>query len=190
MIVISGCMGTSKPARFYLLNSMERPADASTTEAMDMQISISLGPILLPEYLNRSQIVIRTPGSEIKVDEFNRWAEPLKENFSQVLAQNLVVLLNTDTVWLFPWSDRIKVDYQVSVKVDRFDAIAGRHAELRARWTIFSVQERSFLRNGRAAIKKELQSNDFEAIVAAHNALLQDLSKQIAEDIKKLYMAQ
>lgn len=190
MFLISGCFGKSKPAQFYLLTSMEPPAVASTTETADMQISVGLEPVTFPEYLNRPQIVLRTLGSEIKVAEFNRWAEPLKENFTRVLAQNLVVLLNTDSVWLFPWSSKIKVDYQVGVNVERFDAIAGQQAQLNARWAIFSVKEKSFLRKQRTVINKEVKSNNFEDLVTAQNAVLQDLSQQIAAEIIKLYMEQ
>jgi len=190
LFLISGCFGTSKPAQFYLLTSMEPPAAVSSAETADMQISIGLEPVTFPEYLNRPQIVLRTLGSEIKVAEYNRWAEPLKENFTRVLAQNLVKLLNTDSVWLFPWSSKIKVDYQVGVNVERFDAIAGQQAHLNARWTIFSVKEKSFLRKQRTIIQKEVKSNDFEDLVTAQNAVLQDFSQQIAEEIKVLYAEQ
>ena len=190
MLLFSGCTGTSKPSQFYLLSSMESPAVTSTQEATDSNISIGLGPVTFPEYLNRPQIVLRTLGSEIKVADFHRWAEPLQENFTQVLAQNLVILLNTESVWLFPWSPRIKVDYQVALKVERFDAVEGKQAELNARWTIFSVTNQGLLRNGRAVINKDIKSNDVEDIVAAQNEVLMDLSKQLAEEIEMLYAEQ
>ena len=102
-VVLAGCVGTnpSQPARFYMLsptNDTKTPAQANIGEG---RITIGIGPVEIPEYLNRAQIVTRVSPTELKLAEFDRWAEPLNNNFSRVLAENLTSLLYNDPVAFF-----------------------------------------------------------------------------------------
>ena len=72
VLLVSAC-GSSPPVRYYTLSTAsvatpEDPADARI---------LGLGPLNVPEYLNRTQIVTRGNGAELIVHEFSHWAEPL-----------------------------------------------------------------------------------------------------------------
>ena len=60
--------------------------------------TIGVFPVAMPDYLDRPQVVTRVSENEIKLDEFNRWAEPLKENFYTVLVENLSTLLSNEKI--------------------------------------------------------------------------------------------
>src|SRR5262245_23853131 len=49
-----------------------------------------------------------------------QWAEPLPDNFSRVLAEDLSLLLATDHVAVFPRKGPVPMYYQMSVEVTRF----------------------------------------------------------------------
>ena len=66
----------------------------------------------------------------------DRWAEPLEENFSRVLSQNLSILLQTDRMVAYPWERSQQPMYQVQVEVLRFEPNAEQLVELWARWSI------------------------------------------------------
>ena len=86
LMVLSACTGISKPSNFYVLSALPESETAVKGVGNESALSIGIGPITLPIYLDRSQIVTRISRNELKMDEFHRWAEPLKENFFRVLA--------------------------------------------------------------------------------------------------------
>jgi uncharacterized lipoprotein YmbA len=75
-----------------------------------------VGPITLPKYLDRPQIVTRSGRNPLTLAEFDRWAKPLQDNVSRVLAENLARHIPTDHILLHPWPRSAPVDYQVAVE--------------------------------------------------------------------------
>src|SRR5438477_3368390 len=98
-LLASGCsLGRqSPPVRLYTLTTLS-PADAGQHTSSTQGIAIGVGPVELPQYVNRPQIVTGDSGNELQRAAFEQWAEPLETNFSRVLAQNLALLLATDRV--------------------------------------------------------------------------------------------
>ncbi len=93
LITLGGCAGTPN-SRFYLLEPLTGAPGPEGTVPLDRAISIGLGPVTLPEYLDRPQIVTRTDRNTVLLAEFDRWAEPLSGNVSRTLAENLTYLLH------------------------------------------------------------------------------------------------
>jgi uncharacterized lipoprotein YmbA len=182
---VVSCTGTSKPAQFYLMQPMD--SAAVTNAPIDRPIRIGVGPVTLREHLKRPQIVIRMAGAQIKLSEFHRWAESLEENFIQVLTENLILLLGTEEVFVYPWSGMLQLDYRIELSIHRFDVEQGKGAQLNVRWTIFDADKDSVLVNRRNVFTRALTSSAYEDVVDAQSALLADLSRQIAEDIEKLH---
>ncbi len=46
----------------------------------------------------------RVGGNALRLAEFDQWAAPLGDNFTRVLAENLVMLIPTERVAIFPWA--------------------------------------------------------------------------------------
>src|SRR5919108_2844543 len=90
-LVIGGC--ASQPSRFYLLSAGPNAETASLEMSGRQGPTIGVGPVTLPRYVDRPQIVTRTSPYELKVAEFDRWGEALDPNFSRVLGENLALLL-------------------------------------------------------------------------------------------------
>ena len=76
-------------------------------------MSIGVGPVHLPRYLDRPQIITRTKGTDLKLAEFHHWAEPLADTFMRVVSENLSTLVPTDRVYLHPWGVGVDLDYKV-----------------------------------------------------------------------------
>ena len=128
--------GTQRETKFYVLSSMQSEATPVQPITSLPAVGIGVGPIRMPLYLDRSDIVTRGSQNEVDIADFAQWAGPLQENFSRVLAENLSVLLATDKVSVFPFIRRDTTDYNVTVYVTRFDGMPGDKAYLRARWSI------------------------------------------------------
>jgi uncharacterized lipoprotein YmbA len=155
--------------------------DSAATKAL----VLGIGPVRFPGYLDREQIVTRISQNRFAVAENDRWVEPLEENFSRVLAQNLSILLQTDRVIAYPWETNQRPNYQVRVEVLRFEPNGEQLVELWARWTILDAAKKS-LTTKESDLTRPARDKSTEASVAAMSETLIDLSKEIAAAIRVL----
>jgi uncharacterized lipoprotein YmbA len=51
--------------------------------------------VAIPAIVDLPQIVVSTGPNQVTIDEFNRWASPLRTTSRAVVAENLVQLLGT-----------------------------------------------------------------------------------------------
>jgi uncharacterized lipoprotein YmbA len=183
---LGGCAGTSPPANFYVLSSITESAAASAVVGNESRIAIGVGPVNLPDYLDRSQIVTRSSPNELKVAAFDRWAESLKSSFPRVLTENLSALLNTNQVAVFPWRKAIPVEYQVIVDVVQFDAESGGNAVLIARWSILGDGGDKLYVIKKSTFTVSTNKDDYAELVSAQSQTLAEFSREIAEAIKAI----
>ena len=103
-LLVAGCIGSAtRPSTFYVL-STDSAAPVAGRESPAPPLSLGLGPVELPDVLDRPQIVTRPDSNRVDLAEYDRWGGDLGEDLSRVLAQNLMARLNTDAVLLYPWS--------------------------------------------------------------------------------------
>ena len=176
--VIAGC-ASSAPTRFYTLNSTSAPAAMPQAN-----YSVSVGPVSVPAVVDRPQIVVRTGPNKVFIDEFDRWASPLKDDIARVIVENLVSMLGTAQVTMFPQSTAVGSSYRVMIDVLRFDSEPGKAATLDALWTVSSAKDGRSHR-GRTTLAEPTQGVDYAALVAAHSRALGQLSAEIAKTIRE-----
>jgi len=189
-VLLGGCVnlgsGTQQTTKFYVLNSLySSKADIETKRASGEMI-IGVGPVELPQYVNRPQIVTRTGANELEVAPFARWGERLEDNYARVLAENLTMLLSTDRVIVYPWNRTIPIGYQVVVEVRRFDGVLGGEVSMRARWTLLGNQGDKILLRKQSNFRERTDGLGYEALVAAQSQMLAELSREIAAEITAL----
>jgi len=177
---------TSPPSKFYVLTPLPAADSPSATEGRRNHPALGIGPIKLPAYLDRSEVVTRSGSNSLKLANFNRWGEPVTDNFTRILAMDLGLLVNTNQVSLAPWPRYVPVDYQVVVEADRFDVGADDKAVLVARWHILSGEEGKVVRSGSAVITEPASPGDYADIAAAMSRAVAQLAREIAVDLNKL----
>ena len=186
LILLVGCPST-QPSRFYVLTPISFPAEQGDILSGHYALAIGIGPIEIPDYLDRPQIVRRRSPHELELAEFHKWAEPLKGNISSVLAENLSGLLSTDQIYLFPWKGSVKLTYQVLVRITRFDTSPEGDALLDALWEIRVHNERDVLAVRRSHFHALPSEQGYEGMVSAMSQNLEDLSRAIATTIQSLH---
>ncbi len=183
LLLLNGC-GTTPPSKFYTLEAMSVSKTTQTTPDMQKDVHIGIGPVQFAEYLQRSQIVTRTNGAEVKLAETHRWAEPLNNNLGRILAENLSTLIGTDKVSLHPsrnWSD---IDYQVVVNVWQFDASTQGEVTLVANWSIRRKGGSELLTMKKSVFSATLESTtSYTDIVRALSKTVEMLSSEVAAAI-------
>jgi uncharacterized lipoprotein YmbA len=183
-LLLAGCGGT-QPVQFYTLSSLNGTQKPSPDLSVGKEVAIGVGPVELPELLNKPQIVTRTGSHKLHVDEFHRWGSPLDEDFTSVLAENLSTLLGTDRVATFPWGGHFQPTYRVVMNVQRFDGQPGGYVTLSATWTVLG-RDAYELATIRSVIEEQASGGGYESLVSAKSNALSILSREIAEEIRRI----
>lgn len=180
LVLLAGC-GTTQPSKFYLLSG---DISSAGMPAADSAPVLGIGPVQLAGYLERPQIVQRVGPNELRINESHRWAEPLKENISRVLAANLSAAIPTEEVVLFPWTRDTRIDYQVILSILRLDADVGGAVILEANWQVLQAENETPVAANRSVHSEAAGSAAYDAIVAAQSRALGQLSREIATAIQ------
>jgi uncharacterized lipoprotein YmbA len=178
-IVLAGC-ASSSPSHFYTLSSSGHPAGMPQTDCY-----VSVGPISVPSVVDRPQIVVRTGPNQVFIDEFERWASPLKEDILRVVAENLVSALGTSQVTVFSQSTAADASYRVLIDILRFESEPDRAATLDALWTVNS-RKAGESRRTRTTITEPTRGSGYAEVIAAHSRALGRLSDEIALTIREM----
>lgn len=175
--LLTAC-GTSPPNNFYVLSARDFPAPTGSSP------TVGVGPIEIPEYQNRKNMVVSRDGNTLEVASLNLWGEPLDAGVQRVLVLNLAGLLNTQDVSYFPWDVRRAPDYGVRVNVLQLEA-GPQQALLTAEWQVIhpasgkQVQRRISHLQAPLAAGATLPAQ----IAATYSSLLAQLSELIAAEI-------
>ena len=117
--VATGCSVLEpKPdtSRYFLLRPASGPAGGAAVE----DLVLGLGPVTVPDYLDRNEMIDVVGPYEMKYSAQNRWVEPLGTQIRRTLADNLRTELSPDAVLQHPWFGTEGVTLQAEVT---FDAI-------------------------------------------------------------------
>jgi len=177
-----GCVNT-QPTHFYLLRAMDSSTNSVMLETKKSGVSLGLGPISFPKYLDRPHIVTRISSHEIDLAEFHKWAEPLKENVANVLDENLSALLSTDRIVQYPWKRSNLPDYQLSLDVIQLDGQKNQEAMLKVRWTLVADDGKRLLQKKTSQFSEILRGSEYEDLVEAMSRMLVSFSREIADVI-------
>ena len=186
--LVAGCLGpgTTEPTRLFVMNSLVPSEVEAEGTKLESGIGLAVGPVDVPEYLDRPAIVGRVHPNELTITEFAQWAEPVERNTARVLANNLSLLVPTDRVSLFPWEANTEFDYQVVVSVKRFASEIEPVVLLVAHWKILD-RAGSDVRTWRRSVYREsIVGTGHEDTVAAMSRALADLSRDVATEIRGL----
>ena len=186
-LLSGGCsLGSqSPPTRLYVLTALSE-TDESQRGAGTAGVALAVGPVRLPEYVDRPQIVTGDSGNELQRAAFAQWAEPLATNFTRVLANNLSVLLETDRVAVFPWRGSVPIDYQVVVEVTQFLGALNGSVSLIALWRVLGKDGREVLVTRQSKFTDATGSQEYRALAAAMSRTVTSLSREIATAITAL----
>jgi uncharacterized protein len=186
VMVLTGCANTP-PTRFFVLNPVSGVAKMGNPGG-DRCFAIGIGPLKIPEYLNQPEIVTRITPNEVRVDEFAKWAEPLENNISRALAENLSSRLCLRTISLFPWRGQPPIDYRIEMQVIQMDGILGESALLDVVWSLMegNGHKQPPLLTKRAKYKEPAGGGGPGAFVSAQSRNLASLSREIAEAILEI----
>ena len=181
VLTLSAC-SSSPPVRYFTLS----PIDAEFQQDPDDAIMLGLGPFRMPEYLDRSQIVTRGANSEMQVDEYSRWSEPLATSLLRIVSIDVDNLLPGVVVVVFPYDSfvRDQVKYRLVGDINRFEADHLGQIVLEVQWGVADADGGVTVPVRRNRYQAQAANpDDPRAVAAAMNDALAQFSRDIASKL-------
>jgi uncharacterized protein len=177
-LLLSAC-GKSEIIRYYMLETKQE-AIASEAINQNIEMVIGLGPVNFPDYLKRSQIVMRDHPTEVIILNNHKWAESLEENFIRVLAQNLFALQPSARIISYPSRQWSQVKQQVIIDVNRFDSDTLGETVLETKLTLIRNDDpENAVTSLSSLVLDNGASEDYASMVDVMSRLVQQLAMHI-----------
>jgi uncharacterized lipoprotein YmbA len=175
VLIATGC--STSPSRFYTLDSTATPSGVPAT-----RIAVLVGPVTVPDTVDRPEFVVQVASNRVEIEEFNRWAAPLNDSIARAVAGDLSAQLGTPDVAVAPMANFTPA-YRVTIDVQRFDSVQGQSVLVEAVWAVHNIA-RGEKRSGRTVARETVQGDSFDALAAAHSQALAKVSADIAAAIR------
>ena len=174
-------------SKFYVLTPTADPPSApANTQTSAGDFTLGLGPIKLPPYLDRPEVVTRTAPNQLDLSKTDRWGESLQNNFTSVLSRDLAAQIGTQQIVPFPWFSTTHVDLEVQVEVYRFETDSQGNAQLSAKWTVLDSTGKNILYTAESNLTQPSKPGDTADAAAALSRTVGDLSREIANMLQQL----
>lgn len=170
----------SPQASFYRLSA--DPSLAATAARTNSR-PVIVGPVTVPDLVDRPQIVTRNTSNEVAFNEYARWGAPLNGGIADAIAGDLTLLLGSDRV--APASRALADPQALRVRVDiqQFESVPGDAVTIDAHWSVRRFGDENAL-TGRSLVREPVSGGDWNALVAAHSRALAGVSRDIAKAIQ------
>jgi uncharacterized lipoprotein YmbA len=181
-LTLAAC-GSAPKTNYYTLAPGDDPRPAVVAQPASSPIGVMVGPVTLPDVVDRPNLVVRTAENQVALLDQHRWAEPLKREIPRVLAGHLARLLGTPRVSVFPYGAAGSGDLRVRVDVQRFESVPGQEALLEVFWTV--IPPTGERRAGHWTVHVPVAGPGSDALVAAHGLALERLAEELAAQIRE-----
>lgn len=188
IILTTALLGCSRtPAvKYYTLRAAPNPAMESRDLVYAEGPVVGFGPVRIPDYLDRFQLVTRSGSDTLEISDFHKWAEPLPGGIVRIVARNLSALLPQTLVVGFPWRQSVSVRYRIPLEILRFEGVSGKDVKLLARWRIYDKKDERIVLARESYITVGTANRKYETVVAAQSKALEKLSEDIAAALREL----
>ena len=180
-LVLGGC-ATSPPAQYYTLAPLQPPVvKAASVPAF----TVAVGPVIMPDLLQRPQIATRTSDHQISFSDFDRWAGTLVDETKRVLVVNLNGLLANKRAAVTTDDMAIDPVYRVVVNINRFDGLPGGSVWLNAVWTLKEQKGKMAMAVNQSVIEEPVGGQGYSDLVNAQSRAIGQLSREIAAELDR-----
>lgn len=180
--LVAGCTilaPRTDDTRYFILSSETAAADAFPL-ASGERVTVGVGPVTIPGYLDRPEVVTRTSATELKVSNNERWGERLRSNVATVLSQDLSSQLPGVDLIKFPWPLNPAPNYQVSVDFERLELTSDGQTQVIAVWIIRATSNHRQLQTGTTNVNAAAGRDEKSASEALSHGVAR-VSRDIAQ---------
>ncbi len=190
VLALSGCLPvTSTPApRFYMLHALER---SQVSKKFDIAAGtvIVVGPVKIPKYMDRPQIVTRNRDNTLKFAQFDRWGEALDQALARMIAEDLSLMMPQAVCEMFPANYAIPYKYQVIVDVVHLTNRLNEDLAFVTQWSVLDSCANKMLLSKRSEFRMRIAPQNYFGLTDALSQGCASLSSEIAEALAGLSAA-
>ena len=176
--VVAGCMSGRARQIYVLSDAVDAPPDK---QAAMGRTELQLERVLVPDYLDTTDILLRVGEHELHASSSGRWGERLSLGIMHALWADLAIRLPQDGITLARPAERSA--RQILVNVDAFDVWPNGHCVLAANWSILDTDRTVVLATGRGTfiVPPDRSGKPSDgAVVSAMGDALRQLAESIA----------
>jgi len=175
----------SPTPRFYMLSAINKP-EVSKKINIKPGLIIGVGPVKLPEFLDRPQMVTKEKQGTLKIDEFDRWGESLDLGLARLVREYLTVMLPGAKLVLYPWGLGVAAKYQVTLEVVQLDSELDRDMSFAVQWVVIDVQNSKTVIIKRSVFHQPIIPQNYSGLAKTLSTACASLSSQIAQTLSTL----
>lgn len=180
-VLLTAC-GSAPKERFYTLDSIS-PVAAGNAAGSNASYRVAIGPVKVPDTVDRPQLVVRRSPNRVDVLEQHRWAEPLRTEIARVLAADIGIRLNQAQVTTYNDYAGRNPDYRILIDVERFDGTPGDAVTVQAVWTIRRTAGETS-KSGRSVAREAVGKDGYEELAAAYGRALSVVAADIGNAVQ------
>lgn len=180
-ILLAAC-GSAPKDKFYTLAPASATTPAATASAPACY-GVAIGPVRVPEALDRTQMVVREGPNRVEILDQHRWAGSLRSEIARALAAGVGAQLPEAQVSVHDGQAGRNAAYRVAVDIERFDATVNDSVAVQALWTIRQEGGKE-LGSGRFAATEPTGPGGHDAIAGAYAKALSAMSAQVAQAVR------
>ena len=179
---LAACQAASPQVTYYSLLATNA---APLAAAQQRELVLSVGPVVIPDVLKKSQIATGGAEGRYQLSEFHRWVGDVDREFARAVAEQLAARLGTEQVAVFPWDQHLQPTFRVLLDVLAMGGEPGREAKLVVRWSLVDPQGRMAPVIRRSDLSEQPAAAGYDAWVNAQQRNISRLSEEIAAAIKE-----
>lgn len=182
LAALAAC-ATPVAMRYYTLSGGSPPPASAPSLAPEYRVVI--GPVTVPEALDRLQIVLRVGPNRYAISDAERWSGYLKREIPRVIADYVGQRLPAARVAAHLQDGAQDADYRVLIDVLRFESVPQESITLEATWSVRS-RGGERLYEARSVFVEPVKDPGIAPLVAAHEKALAALGREIAATVQAI----
>ena len=176
VLLLSAC-ATPVVEHYYRLTYASGP-----TQTTEPKYELVVNQVLIPESVNRLQMVLQKSSTESLVKDDQRWVAPLDEQITHAMVAHLRTGL--PDAWLTEGTESKQSlpRFLLKTQIEKLLINAPGQVEVETTWLVMDAN-RKVLRRQHKTILVPLATADYESIAAAVSEAVRQLSSVVAQDI-------
>lgn len=173
LFALVGCINTQQAPEtfYYILDSTPESAEHTTAaKTGDNVRQVKVNPVILPDYLNQPNLVLKLSDHQIKIANYHFWAEDLRQSIQQVLVNELNINNSTTTFAKVCRGACLTLD----ITIDHFYPTEEGDVMLAG---TYYLSDKPVVK--RFVLNKSLSKGGYDEAVPLMRSLLSDLASQI-----------
>lgn len=181
-IAVAACQAAPPQVTYYSLLATNA---APVAVAPQQELVLSVGPVVIPDVLKKSQIATGGADGRYQLSSSHRWVGDVDREFARAVAEQLASRLGTEQVAVFPWDQHLQPTCQVLLDVLAMGGEPGKEAKLVVRWSLIDPQGKKAPVIRRSDLREIPAAAGYDAWVNAQQRNISRLGEEIAVAIRE-----